>query len=92
MCRSRSHVSGIAMGLIYEDGKYITLTDILGSEDAFGDMDFKVAGTEDAITALQLDTKIDGIPADVLTAALAQARQGTPRDPRGHERLHPGQP
>ena len=62
------------MGLIYEDGKYITLTDILGSEDAFGDMDFKVAGTEDAITALQLDTKIDGIPADVLTAALAQAR------------------
>jgi polyribonucleotide nucleotidyltransferase len=71
---SHGHVSGIAMGLIYEDGKYITLTDILGSEDAFGDMDFKVAGTEDAITALQLDTKIDGIPADVLTAALAQAR------------------
>jgi polyribonucleotide nucleotidyltransferase len=71
---SKGHVSGIAMGLIYEDGKYITLTDILGSEDAFGDMDFKVAGTEDAITALQLDTKIDGIPADVLTAALAQAR------------------
>ena len=71
---TKGHVSGIAMGLIYEDGKYITLTDILGSEDAFGDMDFKVAGTEDAITALQLDTKIDGIPADVLAAALAQAR------------------
>ena len=71
---TKGHVSGIAMGLIYEDGNYITLTDILGSEDAFGDMDFKVAGTEDAITALQLDTKIDGIPADVLTAALAQAR------------------
>jgi polyribonucleotide nucleotidyltransferase len=71
---TKGPVSGIAMGLIYEDGKYITLTDILGSEDAFGDMDFKVAGTEDAITALQLDTKIDGIPADVLTAALAQAR------------------
>ncbi|MGI9644862.1 MAG: polyribonucleotide nucleotidyltransferase [Ilumatobacteraceae bacterium] len=71
---TRGHVSGIAMGLIYEDGKYTTLTDILGAEDAFGDMDFKVAGTEDAITALQLDTKIDGIPADVLTAALAQAR------------------
>ena len=71
---TKGHVSGIAMGLIYEDGDYITLTDILGSEDAFGDMDFKVAGTEDAITALQLDTKIDGIPADVLTAALAQAR------------------
>ncbi len=72
---TKGPVSGIAMGLIYEDGKYITLTDILGSEDAFGDMDFKVAGTEDAITALQLDTKIDGIPADVLTAALAQARE-----------------
>jgi polyribonucleotide nucleotidyltransferase len=72
---TRGHVSGIAMGLVYEGGKYITLTDILGAEDAFGDMDFKVAGTEDAITALQLDTKIDGIPADVLTAALAQARE-----------------
>jgi len=70
----RSHVSGIAMGLIHEDGKYVTLTDILGAEDAMGDMDFKVAGTEDAITALQLDTKIDGIPADVLSDALAQAR------------------
>ncbi len=71
----RSHVSGIAMGLIHEDGKYVTLTDILGAEDAMGDMDFKVAGTEDAITALQLDTKIDGIPADVLSDALAQARE-----------------
>src|SRR6476619_3647081 len=70
----KAPVAGIAMGLIYEDDRYITLTDILGSEDAFGDMDFKVAGTEDAITALQLDTTIDGIPADVLTAALAQAR------------------
>jgi polyribonucleotide nucleotidyltransferase len=71
---TRGHVSGIAMGLIHEDGKYLTLTDILGAEDAFGDMDFKVAGTEDAITALQLDTKIDGIPADVLKDALQQAR------------------
>jgi len=70
----KSHVSGIAMGLIHEDGKYVTLTDILGAEDAMGDMDFKVAGTIDAITALQLDTKIDGIPADVLSEALAQAR------------------
>ena len=52
----------------------MTLTDILGAEDAFGDMDFKIAGTEDAITALQLDTKIEGIPAEVLTEALAQAR------------------
>lgn len=70
----RGHVSGIAMGLVHADGKYVTLTDILGAEDAFGDMDFKIAGTEDAITALQLDTKIEGIPAEVLTEALAQAR------------------
>ncbi|CAN5565612.1 polyribonucleotide nucleotidyltransferase [soil metagenome] len=70
----KAPVAGIAMGLIYEDGKYTTLTDILGAEDAFGDMDFKVAGTEDFITALQLDTKIEGLPADVLIAALAQAR------------------
>jgi polyribonucleotide nucleotidyltransferase len=67
-------VSGIAMGLIYEGGTYVTLTDILGAEDAFGDMDFKVAGTEQVITALQLDTKLDGIPASVLAAALKQAR------------------
>ncbi|HSL56218.1 MAG TPA: polyribonucleotide nucleotidyltransferase, partial [Acidimicrobiales bacterium] len=70
----KAAVAGIAMGLIYEDGKYTTLTDILGAEDAFGDMDFKVAGTSEFVTALQLDTKIDGIPADVLAAALAQAR------------------
>jgi polyribonucleotide nucleotidyltransferase len=67
-------VAGIAMGLIYEGGSYVTLTDILGAEDAFGDMDFKVAGTKDMITALQLDTKLDGIPASVLAAALKQAR------------------
>jgi polyribonucleotide nucleotidyltransferase len=67
-------VSGIAMGLIHEGGRYVTLTDILGAEDAFGDMDFKVAGTEQVITALQLDTKLDGIPASVLAAALKQAR------------------
>jgi polyribonucleotide nucleotidyltransferase len=67
-------VAGIAMGLVYEGGNYLTLTDILGAEDAFGDMDFKVAGTADAVTALQLDTKIDGIPADVLAAALEQAK------------------
>jgi polyribonucleotide nucleotidyltransferase len=67
-------VAGIAMGLIYEGGEYVTLTDILGAEDAFGDMDFKVAGTKDVITALQLDTKLDGIPAAVLGAALKQAR------------------
>jgi polyribonucleotide nucleotidyltransferase len=71
----RAAVAGIAMGLVYAEGKYTTLTDILGAEDAFGDMDFKVAGTSDAITALQLDTKIDGIPADVLAAALDQAKE-----------------
>src|SRR3954462_14523745 len=67
-------VAGIAMGLINEGDQYVTLTDILGAEDAFGDMDFKVAGTRDVITALQLDTKLDGIPASVLGAALLQAK------------------
>jgi polyribonucleotide nucleotidyltransferase len=67
-------VAGIAMGLIGEGDQYVTLTDILGAEDAMGDMDFKVAGTKDLITALQLDTKLDGIPAHVLAAALKQAR------------------
>ena len=70
----KAPVAGIAMGLIYEDGKYTTLTDILGAEDAFGDMDFKVAGTSEFVTALQLDTKIEGLPADVLAAALQQAK------------------
>ena len=67
-------VAGIAMGLIFDQGKYTALTDILGAEDAFGDMDFKVAGTADAVTALQLDTKIEGIPSDVLAKALQQAK------------------
>ncbi|MCD9624911.1 polyribonucleotide nucleotidyltransferase [Rhabdothermincola salaria] len=71
----RAAVAGIAMGLVYADGKYTTLTDILGAEDAFGDMDFKVAGTSEFVTALQLDTKIDGIPADVLAQALQQAKE-----------------
>ncbi|MGC2169002.1 MAG: polyribonucleotide nucleotidyltransferase [Acidimicrobiales bacterium] len=70
----KAPVAGIAMGLVYEDGVYVSLTDILGAEDAFGDMDFKVAGTADAVTALQLDTKIDGLPADVLAKALHQAK------------------
>ena len=68
-------VAGIAMGLIFDQGKYIALTDILGAEDAFGDMDFKVAGTADAVTALQLDTKIAGIPSEVLASALQQAKE-----------------
>ena len=71
----RAPVAGIAMGLVFADGKYTTLTDILGAEDAFGDMDFKVAGTSEFVTALQLDTKIDGIPADVLAQALQQAKE-----------------
>ncbi|MEI6230605.1 MAG: polyribonucleotide nucleotidyltransferase [Actinomycetes bacterium] len=74
----KAPVAGIAMGLISDevDGKteYVSLTDILGAEDAFGDMDFKVAGTREFVTALQLDTKLDGIPASVLAGALTQAR------------------
>ena len=75
----RAPVAGIAMGLISDtvDGhtQYVTLTDILGAEDAYGDMDFKVAGTREFVTALQLDTKLDGIPASVLAGALTQARE-----------------
>jgi len=71
----KAPVAGIAMGLVLHEGKYVTLTDILGAEDAFGDMDFKVAGTEEFVTALQLDTKIDGIPAEVLASALNQAKE-----------------
>ncbi len=70
----KAPVAGIAMGLIKEGDDYATLTDILGAEDAFGDMDFKVAGTPQFVTALQLDTKLDGIPSPVLAAALQQAR------------------
>jgi polyribonucleotide nucleotidyltransferase len=73
--RGGKHVGGVAMGLIAEGGSYVTLTDILGDEDAFGDMDFKVAGPEEFVTALQLDTKIQGIPADVLRKALMQAKE-----------------
>ncbi len=69
----REHVAGIAMGLISKDDTYVTLTDILGAEDALGDMDFKVAGTRNVITALQLDMKIEGLPSDVLRKALNQA-------------------
>jgi polyribonucleotide nucleotidyltransferase len=75
----KAPVAGIAMGLISDtiDGKthYAALTDILGAEDALGDMDFKVAGTADFITAIQLDTKLDGIPTDVLAGALTQAKE-----------------
>ncbi len=79
----KAPVAGIAMGLVTDEvenaagvleTRYVALTDILGAEDAFGDMDFKVAGTKDFVTALQLDTKLDGIPSDVLIAALSQAK------------------
>ncbi|MBD8505439.1 polyribonucleotide nucleotidyltransferase [Hoyosella sp. G463] len=74
----KAPVAGIAMGLVSDeiDGemKYVALTDILGAEDAFGDMDFKVAGTKEFVTALQLDTKLDGIPSSVLAGALSQAK------------------
>jgi polyribonucleotide nucleotidyltransferase len=74
----KAPVAGIAMGLISGDvdgtPEYVAITDILGAEDAFGDMDFKVAGTKEFVTALQLDTKLDGIPASVLAQALQQAR------------------
>nr|WP_164929901.1 polyribonucleotide nucleotidyltransferase [Brachybacterium faecium] len=75
----RAPVAGIAMGLISDtiegEIRYAALTDILGAEDAFGDMDFKVAGTGEFITAIQLDTKLDGLPASVLTGALSQAHE-----------------
>src|SRR5699024_10395065 len=75
----RASVAGIAMGLVSDtvdnETRYAALTDILGAEDAMGDMDFKVAGTKDFITAIQLDTKLDGIPADVLVAVLTHGRE-----------------
>ena len=70
----KAPVAGIAMGMIADDGQYVTLTDILGAEDALGDMDFKVAGTREFVTAIQLDMKVTGLPGDVLAGALQQAR------------------
>ncbi|PTQ82841.1 polyribonucleotide nucleotidyltransferase [Nitrosospira multiformis] len=72
----KGHVAGIAMGLIKEGNRFAVLTDILGDEDHLGDMDFKVAGTENGITALQMDIKIQGITKEILHAALVQAREG----------------
>ena len=72
----KDHVAGVAMGLILDDGKFAVLTDILGDEDHLGDMDFKVAGTERGITALQMDIKIQGITKEIMQVALAQARDG----------------
>ncbi|WIM07025.1 MAG: polyribonucleotide nucleotidyltransferase [Candidatus Nitricoxidivorans perseverans] len=72
----KAHVAGIAMGLIKEGNRFAVLTDILGDEDHLGDMDFKVAGTESGITALQMDIKIQGITKEIMQVALAQAREG----------------
>src|SRR6201987_3020206 len=83
----KAPVAGMAMGLGSDDvevdrggteRRFVTLTDILGAEDAFGDMDFKCAGTKDFVTALQLDTKLDGIPSQVLAGALEQVNDGPP--------------
>jgi polyribonucleotide nucleotidyltransferase len=71
----KAPVAGIAMGMIAENGTFVTLTDILGAEDALGDMDFKVAGTKDFVTAIQLDMKVTGLPGDVLAGALQQAKE-----------------
>jgi polyribonucleotide nucleotidyltransferase len=75
-CPLRSPVAGIAMGLIQDGGNFHILSDILGSEDHFGDMDFKVAGTKNGVTALQMDIKIKGLSSDLLKRALSQAREG----------------
>jgi len=72
----KAPVAGVAMGLIKEGDRYAVLTDILGDEDHLGDMDFKVAGTKDGVTALQMDLKIDSIDAEIMKAALAQAKEG----------------
>jgi polyribonucleotide nucleotidyltransferase len=72
----KAHVAGIAMGLIKDGNRFAVLTDILGDEDHLGDMDFKVAGTEQGITALQMDIKIHGITKEIMQVALAQAREG----------------
>jgi polyribonucleotide nucleotidyltransferase len=72
----KAHVAGIAMGLIKDGGRFAVLTDILGDEDHLGDMDFKVAGTENGVTALQMDLKIDSISPAVMNIALSQAREG----------------
>jgi polyribonucleotide nucleotidyltransferase len=72
----RKSVAGIAMGLVKEGERYEVLSDILGEEDHLGDMDFKVAGTEEGITGFQMDIKIAGVSSEILSRALEQAREG----------------
>ena len=78
----KAPVAGIAMGLIKEGDDFVVLSDILGDEDHLGDMDFKVAGTANGISALQMDIKIDGITEEIMKIALAQAKAGSPAHPR----------
>ena len=73
---TQGHVAGIAMGLIKEGDEAVVLSDILGDEDHLGDMDFKVAGTENGVTALQMDMKIGGVTSEILKEALYQAKEG----------------
>ncbi len=74
----KAHVAGIAMGLIKEGNRFAVLSDILGDEDHLGDMDFKVAGTDKGVTALQMDIKIESITKGIMKVALDQAREGAP--------------
>ena len=82
----RSPCAGIAMGLVIDGENAAVLTDIAGAEDHYGDMDFKVAGTRDGITALQMDIKVGGISVPLMRRALEQARAGAARDSRRHGR------
>ena len=82
----KAPVAGIAMGLVKEGDEYAILTDIAGAEDHYGDMDFKVAGTSDGITALQMDIKVAGITAQIMREALEQAQRGRLLHPRQDER------
>ena len=81
----KAHVAGIAMGLIKEGNRFAVLTDILGDEDHLGDMDFKVAGTDNGITALQMDIKIEGITKEIMQVALDAGARGAPAHPRADE-------
>ena len=72
----KAPVAGVAMGLVLEGGRFKVLTDILGDEDHLGDMDFKVAGSKDGVTALQMDIKVEGVTPEIMKVALAQARDG----------------
>ena len=84
----KAPVAGVAMGLVLEGERFKVLTDILGDEDHLGDMDFKVAGSKDGVTALQMDIKVEGISPEIMKVALAQAKRGPPAHPRRDEQGH----